>query len=151
MMVSLLLYAYAIGMPSSRKIEQATYHSIPFRILTANQHSDHHTIADFRKRHLKSLADLLVHVLRLCRKAGLVKLGHITIDGIKVKANASKHKAMTYDRMKKKVAELEQQVSELLNQANQADIMTRMRSMVRANAKSISPKSSNFVRAASRK
>ena len=73
MMVSLLLYAYAVGMPSSRKIEQATYHSIPFRVLTANQHPDHDTIADFRKRHLKILADLFVQVLRLCQKAGLVK------------------------------------------------------------------------------
>ena len=121
MMVSLLLYAYAVGMPSSRKIEQATYHSIPFRILTANQHPDHDTIADFRKRHLKSLAGLFVQVLQLCRKAGLVKLGHIALDGTKVKANASKHKAMTYGRMEKKVAELEQQVTELLAQAAQAD------------------------------
>ena len=121
MMVSLLLYAYAVGIPSSRKIEQATHHSIPFRILTANQHPDHDTIADFRKRHLKSLAGLFVQVLQLCRKAGLVKLGHIAIDGTKVKANASKHKAMTYGRMESKAAELEQQVSELLARAEQAD------------------------------
>ena len=121
MMVSLLLYAYAVGIPSSRKIEQATYHSIPFRILTSNQHPDHDTIADFRKRHLKSLSGLFVQVLKLCRKAGLVKLGHIAIDGTKVKANASKHKAMTYGRMESKAAELEQQISELLAQAEQAD------------------------------
>lgn len=121
MMVSLLLYAYAVGVPSSRKIEQATYHSIPFRVLTANQHPDHDTIADFRKRHLKPLSALFVQVLQLCRKAGLVKLGHIALDGTKVKANASKHKAMSYGRMEKKAAELEQQISELLAQAEQAD------------------------------
>ncbi|NOX25777.1 MAG: IS1182 family transposase [Deltaproteobacteria bacterium] len=121
MMVSLLLYAYAVGMPSSRKIEQATHYSIPFRVLTANQHPDHDTIADFRKRHLKILADLFVQVLRLCQKAGLVKLGHIALDGTKVKANASKRKAMSYGRMEKKAAELKKEVEQLLGQAERAD------------------------------
>lgn len=121
MMVTLLIYAYAVGMPSSRKIENATYHSIPFRVLTANQHPDHDTIADFRKRHLHSLAGLFVQVLRLCQKAGLVKLGHIALDGTKVKANASRHKAMSYGRMEKKAAELEQQVKDLLTQAEHVD------------------------------
>lgn len=121
MMVTLLIYAYAIGMPSSRKIEQATYHSIPFRVLTANQHPDHDTISTFRKRHLKSLAGLFVQVLRLCQKTGLVKLGHIAIDGTKVKANASRHKAMSYAHMEKKISELERQVNDLLNQAEQVD------------------------------
>ena len=121
MMVTLLIYAYAVGMPSSRKIEKATYHSIPFRVLTANQHPDHDTIADFRKRHLQSLAGLFVQVLRLCRKAGLVKLGHIALDGTKVKANASRHKAMSYGRMEKKAVELEQQVKDLLTQAEHVD------------------------------
>ena len=122
MMVGLLLYAYAVGMPSSRKIEQATYHSIPFRVLAANQHPDHDTIADFRKRHLKALADLFVQVLRLCQKAGLVKFGHIALDGTKVKANASKHKAMSYGRMEKKAAELKKEIDDLLAQAEQADM-----------------------------
>jgi len=122
MMVGLLLYAYAVGMPSSRKIEQATYHSIPFRVLTANQQPDHDTIADFRKRHLKTLAGLFVQVLRLCQKAGLVKFGHIALDGTKVKANASKHKAMSYGRMEKKAAELKKEVEHLLTQAEQADM-----------------------------
>lgn len=121
MMVTLLIYAYAIGLPSSRKTEQATYHSIPFRVLTANQHPDHDTISTFRKRHLKALAGLFVQVLRLCQKAGLAKLGHISLDGTKVKANASRHKAMSYCRMQKKVAELEQQVNDLLNQAEHVD------------------------------
>jgi len=122
MMVGLLLYAYAVGIPSSRKIEQATYHSIPFRVLTANQHPDHDTIADFRKRHLKALAGLFVQVLRLCQKAGLVKFGHIALDGTKVKANASKRKAMSYGRMEKKAAELKKEVEHLLAQAEKADI-----------------------------
>jgi len=122
MMVGLLLYAYAVGVPSSRKIEQATYHSIPFRVLTANQHPDHDTIADFRKRHLKTLAGLFVQVLRLCQKAGLVKFGHIALDGTKVKANASKHKAMSYGRMEKKAAELKKEIDHLLAQAEQADM-----------------------------
>lgn len=122
MMVSLLLYAYAVGIPSSRKIEQATHHSIPFRVLTANQHPDHDTIADFRKRHLKALSGLFVQVLRLCQKAGLVKFGHVALDGTKVQANASKHKAMSYGRMEKKAAELEKEVADLLARAEEADI-----------------------------
>jgi len=121
MMVGLLLYAYCIGLPSSRKIEKATYHSIAFRVLTANQHPDHDTIADFRKRHLKSLVALFVEVLRLCQKAGLVKLGHISLDGTKVKANASKHKAMSYRRMEKKAAELREEVDRLLAEAEKID------------------------------
>jgi transposase len=121
MMVSLLLYAYCIGMPSSRKIEKATYHSIAFRVLTANQHPDHDTIADFRKRYLKTLAALFVEVLRLCQKAGLVKLGHISLDGTKVKANASKHKAMSYGNMEKKAAELREEVARLLAEAEATD------------------------------
>lgn len=121
MMVTLLLYAYAIGMPSSRKIERATYHSIPFRVLTANQHPDHDTISTFRKRHLRTLAGLFVQVLRLCQKAGLAKLGHIALDGTKVKANASRHKAMSYGHMEKKIAEFEQQVDDLLTQAEHVD------------------------------
>lgn len=121
MMVSLLLYAYCLGILSSRKIEKATYHSVPFRILAANQHPDHDTIADFRKRHLKALAGLFVEVLRLYQKAGLVKLVHVSLDGMKVKANASKHKAMSYGRMKKKAAELKEEVNRLLAMAETID------------------------------
>ena len=121
MMVALLLYAYCIGLPSSRKIEQATYHSVAFRILTADQHPDHDTIASFRKRHLKALAGLFVQVLRLCQKAGLVKLGHVALDGTKVKANASKHKAMSYGRMVKRRKELKGEVHRLLKDAERCD------------------------------
>lgn len=121
MMTSLLLYAYCIGMPSSRKIEQATYTSVPFRVLTADQHPDHDTIAAFRKRHLQSLAKLFVQILQICRQAGLVKLGHVSLDGTKVRANASKHKAMSYGRMENKAEELEAEVKQLLEQAESTD------------------------------
>ena len=121
MMVGLLLYAYCVGMPSSRKIEQATHHSIPFRVLSANQHPDHDTIAQFRRRHLKALSALFVEVLLLCRQAGLVKLGHVALDGTKVRANASKHKAMSYRRMQQKAAELQEQINVLLLEAEACD------------------------------
>ena len=122
MMVVLLLYGYCVGIPSSRKIERATYDSVSFRVLSANQHPDHDTIASFRQRHLKALSELFVQVLRLCRKAGLVKLGHVSLDGTKVRANASKHKAMSYGRMEKKVVELEAEVAELLKRAESTDV-----------------------------
>jgi transposase len=121
MMTSLLLYAYCIGIPSSRKIEKAAYCQIPFRVLTADQQPDHDTIAEFRKRHLKALGGLFVDALRLCQKVGLVKLGHVSLDGTKIKANASKHKAMSYGRMEKKAEELEIEVAGLLEQAQAVD------------------------------
>jgi len=121
MMTGLLLYAYCEGVSSSRKIERGTYESIPFRVLSANQHPDHDTICEFRKRHLEALSDLFVQVLELCREAGLVKLGHVSLDGTKVRANASKHKAMSYGRMKKKRAELEAEVKDLMARADAVD------------------------------
>ncbi len=121
MMVSLLIYAYSVGIPGSRQIEKATYESVPFRVLTADQHPDHDTIAEFRHRHLKVLACLFLQVLRLCRKAGLVKLGHVSLDGTKVHANASKHKAMSYGRMQKAEQELEAEVQRLLKEADAKD------------------------------
>jgi len=121
MLVSLLLYAYSVGVPSSRKIEAATYHSVPFRVITANQHPDHDTIAEFRRRHLTALAELFVQLLRICQKAGLVKLGHVALDGTKVRANASKHKAMSYGRMEKAAEQLEAEVQQLLEQAEGVD------------------------------
>lgn len=121
MMVALLLYGYCVGVPSSRKIEQATYHSVPFRVLTADHHPDHDTIAQFRKRHLKALSKLFVQVLKLCQRAGLVKLGHVALDGTKVRANASRHKAMSYGRMVKKEKELKEEVTRLLKEAQTCD------------------------------
>ena len=122
MMTSLLIYAYCKGVASSRKIERATHEMIPFRVLTADQQPDHDTIADFRKRHLQALAGLFVQVLQLCQKAGLVKLGHVALDGTKVKANASKHKAMSYARMEKSAAELRAEVERMLQQAEAVDV-----------------------------
>jgi transposase len=121
MMTSLILYAYCVGLPSSRKIETATYNQIPFRVITADQHPDHDTLAEFRKTHLQALAALFVNVLQLCQKAGLVKLGHLSLDGTKVKANASKHKAMSYDRMDKTLQQLEAEVEQLLEEAKTVD------------------------------
>ena len=121
MMVKLLLYAYGVGKPSSRKIERATYEDVAFRVLAADQHPDHDSLAAFRQRHLGALAGLFVPVLRLCQAAGLVKLGHVALDGTKVKANASKHKAMSYGRMDEAERRLEQEVQALLRQAEQVD------------------------------
>jgi len=121
MMVKLLLYAYCIGTPSSRKIERATYEDVAFRVLAADQHPDHDSLAEFRKRHLAALAGLFVESLRLCQAAGLVKLGHIALDGTKIKANASKHKAMSYGRMEETERRLEGEVQALLSQAEQVD------------------------------
>src|SRR5213083_850424 len=121
MMVKLLLYAYCVGRPSSRKIEHATHRDVAFRVLAGDQHPDHDSIAEFRKRHLDALAALFMQVLRLCQAAGLVKLGHVALDGTKVQANASKHKAMSYARMSETEHQLEREVRALLDQAEQAD------------------------------
>ncbi len=94
MMVKVLLYAYCIGIPSSRKIEKRLEEDIGFRVLSANNTPDFRTISDFRKDHLQALGALFLQVLKLCQKAGLVRLGHVSIDGTKIKANASKHQAM---------------------------------------------------------
>src|SRR6058998_2149716 len=102
MMVKLLLYAYCVGKPSSRKIERATYEDVAFRVLAADQHPDHDTIAEFRQRHLPALARLFVQGLLLCQRAGLVTLGHVALDSTRIKANASKHKAMSYARMEER-------------------------------------------------
>lgn len=98
MMVKILLYAYCIGVPSSRKIAKRLEEDVSFRVLAANNTPDFRTISDFRKDHLKALAGLFLQVLKLCQKVGLVKLGHVALDGTKIKANASKHKAMSYKR-----------------------------------------------------
>lgn len=121
MMVGLLLYGYCTGKPSSRRIERATYEDVAFRVIAGDQHPDHDSIAAFRKEHLGAMAELFMQVLRLCQKAGMVKLGHIAIDGTKVKANASKHKAMSYERMGATEKRLEQEVEALLEQAARID------------------------------
>ena len=105
MMVKVLLYGYCVGVASSRRIAQRLHEDIAFRVLAANNTPDFRTISDFRKDNVDALSGLFVQVLALCQQAGLVKLGHVALDGTKVKANASKHKAMSYQRMKEKAAQ----------------------------------------------
>jgi transposase len=121
MMVRLLLYGYATGVYSSRKIEKRTFEDVAFRYLSGDQHPDHATIAEFRKRHLTALAGLFTQALLLCAKAGLVKLGHVSIDGTKIKANASKHKAMSYKRMNETEVRLKREIDALLSAAEKTD------------------------------
>ena len=108
-------------MASSRRIAQRLHEDIAFRVLAANNTPDFRTISDFRKDNVDALSGLFLQVLALCQQAGLVKLGHVALDGTKVKANASKHKAMSYQRMKEKAAQLAAEVAELLRQAQAAD------------------------------
>lgn len=121
MMTKLLIYGYCTGVFSSRKIERSTYEVIPFRMLSDNQHPDHDTIAEFRKQHLTAFNRIFLDVLQLAQKAGLVKLGHVALDGTKIKANASKHKAMSYDHMSKKAQELQVEIKQLMAEAEAAD------------------------------
>src|SRR3954471_4966749 len=109
-MVKLLVYGYATGTPSSRKLEERTYSDVAVRFLCADQHPDFRPIARFRRRHLAALADLFVQALRLCKQAGLVGLGTLALDGTKLRANASRHKAMSYGRMVSKEAQLEAEI-----------------------------------------
>lgn len=121
LLTRLLLYGYCIGVTSSRQIERRTYEDVAFRYLAADQHPDHDTLAAFRQQHLQSLAGLFTAALQLCQKAGLVKLGHVAIDGSKLAANASKHKAMSYGRMGEAERKLRAEVEELLRRAAETD------------------------------
>src|SRR6266480_7563496 len=116
LMIKLLIYGYCTGRMSSRKLEQATYDDVAFRVLSCNQQPDHDSIAAFRKRHLKEMGRLFVQVLQLCERAGLVKLGHVAIDGTKIRANASKHRSLSYERMKDAEQELAAEVARLLSE-----------------------------------
>jgi len=121
MMVSLLLYSLCRGVYSSRKIEQACEERVDFMAVTGMSKPDHSTICDFRNVHREPLCGLFVQVLALCRDAGLAKMGHVSLDGTKIRANASKHKAMSYKRMKKVEPELAAIVAEWLAQSEAAD------------------------------
>jgi|TARA_B100000315_G_scaffold80088_1_gene73382 transposase len=121
MMTALLLYGYSRGVYSSRRLARGCEERLDFMAVTALNKPDFRTISDFRKRHLVALSDLFVQVLRLCQKAGLVELGHVALDGTKIKANASKHKAMSYRRMKKAEADLAAEVSDWLAAAEATD------------------------------
>jgi len=121
MMVRVLLYGYCTGTCSSRQIEVKTYEDVAFRYLAADAHPDHSSWAEFRRRHLSALAGLFTQALQLCAKAGLVKLGHVALDGTKIQANASKHKAMSYGRMSEAEEKLEAEIKALLQRAEEAD------------------------------
>jgi transposase len=121
MMTTLLLYSYCCGIYSSRRIAKACRERVDFMSIVGLDAPDFRTISDFRKRHLKALGELFKQVLHLCEKAGLVKLGHVALDGTKIKANASKHKAMSYARMENRATELEAEVAKWLSTAEAAD------------------------------
>jgi len=121
MMVAVLLYGYARGVYSSRRLSQACEERMDFMAVAGLNKPDFRTISDFRRRHLKALSDLFVQVLKLCQSAGLVKLGHVAVDGTKLKANASRHKAMSYGRMKTAEPKLAAEVAAWLKAAEAAD------------------------------
>lgn len=121
MLVALLFYGYATGIFSSRQLERSTYDSIAFRYIAANTHPDHDTIATFRKRFLPHLTSLFIEILKIGRQLGVLKLGTVSLDGSKVKANASKHKALSYGHASKLEAQIEAEVAELLRKAEAAD------------------------------
>lgn len=121
MMVALLLYGYSRGVYSSRRLAQACEERVDFMAVTAMQRPDFRTIATFRRRHLQALGELFVQVLRLCRKAGLVQLGHVALDGTKVQANASRHKAMSYGRMREAERKLAAEVAAWFAKAEATD------------------------------
>jgi len=121
MMTALLLYGYCNGVYSSRRIAKAARERVDFMSIVGLDPPDFRTVSEFRKRHLKTLAGLFGQVLQLCEQAGLAKLGHVALDGTKIKANASKHKAMSYERMGKRAAELEAEVERWLSAAEAAD------------------------------
>jgi transposase len=121
LMVKLLLYGYSHGITSSRKLEQATHRDVAMRMLCAGQHPDHRAIGRFRTRHLKALAGFLVQSIRLCDKAGMVGLGTLAVDGTKLRANASRRKAMSYERMGPRIDQLQAEVDALLQETERID------------------------------
>jgi len=121
MMAALLFYAYATGVFSSRKIERATYDSVAFRYIAVNTHPDHDTIASFRKRFLKELKALFVQILLIAHEMGILKLGSVSLDGTKIKANASKHHALSWGYAHKLEKQLKDEIKELMNKAKHAD------------------------------
>jgi hypothetical protein len=119
-----------VGIFFSRKIERACYEDLAFRVLTGNQQPDHSRISEFRRRNLDALKGLFIQILRLCQKAGMVSLGHEALDGTKIQANASKHKAMSYERMLKAETQLEQEINALMRKAEILDAQEGTRSFI---------------------
>ena len=120
-MTGILLYGYCHGITSSRKLEKHCVEDVAYRVLAANNRPDFRTINTFRRRHLGALPHLFAEVLHLCQKAGMVSFGHVSLDGTKIKANASKHKAMSYARMKTDIVRLENEIASLLKRADRTD------------------------------
>ena len=120
-LLGILVYGYATGVFSSRKLERATHDSVAFRFVAVNQHPDHDTIAAFRRRFLKPIEALFVEVLQLAREMGVLKLGTIALDGTKIHANASRHSALSYEHAGKIEAQLQAEVAELMAKAEAAD------------------------------
>ena len=121
MLLALLIYGYATGVFSSRKLERATYDSVAFRFIAGNDHPDHDTIATFRKRFLKEIEALFVRVLMLAKEMGVLQMGTVALDGTKIHANASRHSALSHEYAGKLEAQLKQEVAELLAKAEAAD------------------------------
>src|ERR1700691_1220892 len=121
MLLGILVYGYATGVFSSRKLERATYDSVAFRFIAANDHPDHDTIAAFRRRFLKEIEALFVHILQLAREMGVLKMGTIGLDGTKIHANASRHSALSYEHARKIEEQLKAEVADLLAKAEAAD------------------------------
>ena len=122
MLTKVLVYAYCVGVFSSRKIQRRLSEDVAFRVLAAGNEPDFRTIADFRKRHVTALQGFFEQVLRLAREMGAPRVGRVALDGSKVKANASKHKAMSYGRMRDKQKQLRDEVTQLLARAEAADV-----------------------------
>ena len=121
LLLGLIIYGYATGVFSSRQLERATYDSVAFRFIAANQHPDHDTIATFRRRFLREIENLFVHVLGVAREIGVLKLGTVALDGTKIHANASRHSALSYEHANKIEAQLKAEVADLLGRAEAAD------------------------------
>lgn len=120
-LTALLFYGYATGTMSSRKIEQATYDSVPFRFIAGGHHPDHNTLADFRRRHLAELSALFLQILLLAREMGFLRIGTVALDGTKVKGNASRHKAVSYAKSKQIEQQLRAEIKKLMQAAEGAD------------------------------
>ena len=121
LLLGLIIYGYATGVFSSRKLERATYDSVAFRFIAANEHPDHDTIAAFRRRFLKQIEPLFVQVLDMAREMGVLKLGTVALDGTKIHANASRHSALSYEHASKIAAQLQAEVADLPRKAEAAD------------------------------
>ena len=121
LMLKLLIYGYTTGVRSSRGIEKRCHDDVAFRFLAANQAPDFRSVARFRRRHLAALDALFLEILKMCQQAGMVKLGRVGLDGSKVRANASRHKAMSYKRMTEREADLQAEVDDLLADAEATD------------------------------